>query len=143
MLPGAGEELRREDNCLEAAVSMGGLARMLDSKEGFLSRLMSSLGGTASISPASRLAVSVSSLMGRGVRGSMACIEDSERLRSDGDPGGDGSCGDREVMLSTPESDSLSIRSETPDPDLSSSSCLGGSARPDLSWCDRSERKGL
>ena len=40
------------------------------------------------------------------------------------------------LSLSSPESDSLSIRSEAPQPSSSQ-------ARPDLSESDRSERKGL
>ena len=59
-LPGADTEvgrgqLSREESCLEAAVSIGGRERMLESREGFFSCLVSSRGGTATISPVSRL----------------------------------------------------------------------------------------
>ena len=64
----------------------------------------------------------------------MACMEERERW-SPGEEGGEVSWGHNELMLSTPESDSLSIRSDTPD--------LSSSARPDPSRSDRSERKGL
>ena len=74
--------------------------------------------------------------MGSGVSGSIAWMEESGRL-----VGSAGEAG-REMMLSllslsTPESDSLSIRSQ-PAPDLSSSQ-----TRSDLSQADSSERKGL
>ena len=48
-------ELSREESCLEAAVSIGGRERMLECREGFFSCLVSSRGGTATISPVSRL----------------------------------------------------------------------------------------
>ena len=57
--PGAAEveclELSSEESCLEAAVSIGGRERMLESREGFLSCLVRRRGGTATISPVSRL----------------------------------------------------------------------------------------
>ena len=137
VLPGADTEveclqLSREESCLEAAVSIGGRARMLESREGFFSCLIRRRGGTATISPVSRLERRLSSLMGSGVSGSIAWMEESGRLGlSAGEAG-------REVAasLSTPESDSLSSRSEAAEPSSSQ-------ARPDLSESDRSERKGL
>ena len=71
--------------------------------------------------------------MGRGVEGNMAWMEESGRLGglSAGEAGRE-----MTLSLSTPESDSLSIRSQ-PGPVLSSNQ-----ARSDLSESDRAERKG-
>ena len=141
--PGADTEVERgqlssEESCREAAVSMGGRARMEDSREGFGSCLVRRRGGTATSSPLSRLEGRLSSLMGSGLEGSSAWMEESGRLGRLGLSAGEAG---REVRLarlslSSPESDSLSIRSEAPQPSSSQ-------ARPDLSESDRSERKGL
>ena len=111
---------------------------MVESSEGFGSCLVRSLGGTATSSPLSRLEGRLSSLMGSGLEGSSAWMEERGRLGRLGLSAGEAG---REVRLarlslSSPESDSLSIRSEAPQPSSSQ-------ARPDLSECDRSERKGL
>ena len=76
--------------------------------------------------------------MGSGAEGSSAWMEESGSWGRLGLSAGEAG---REVRLarlslSSPESDSLSIRSEAPQPSSSQ-------ARPDLSESDRSERKGL
>ena len=121
--------MSKEESCFAAFVSTGGMERRQERRDGFLIHslsevegiskfsFLSSLGGTASISVS---AVSMysgssaqprpSSVMARGVSGSSAVMD--ERLSGGGGSERGLSWGDTDFMLSIPESDSVSIKSQ-------------------------------